>query len=242
MLSDLNKDILHDMGIKTMGDIIAILRHSKSVTDKATRDKLLGPSDNEVGSTNNTSINSANTKTLKVTLPSLRQDIAPSSSQTPITNRLGTNNRAIKRTHPEITIKADPPAKIRLTTGLNDNLPVAKTVFQRLGNEAPVSETTSSIFARLGNNNKISIEPTSLPRMSLSRTITNKVSSAQTLTTGIALRLGNNITTRQTSKTVTALSVDPTSALVRKSLAETANNKTKVVVSPKRLAMNQRSK
>ncbi|XP_022256464.1 uncharacterized protein C19orf47 homolog isoform X2 [Limulus polyphemus] len=42
MLTDLTKEYLYDMGIKTMGDVIAILRQAKIVHDQALKDKMLG--------------------------------------------------------------------------------------------------------------------------------------------------------------------------------------------------------
>lgn len=42
MLTDLNKEYLREMGINTMGDIIAILRHAKCVFEQNAQEKALG--------------------------------------------------------------------------------------------------------------------------------------------------------------------------------------------------------
>lgn len=42
MLADLNKEYLREMGINTMGDIIAILRHAKNVFEQNAQEKALG--------------------------------------------------------------------------------------------------------------------------------------------------------------------------------------------------------
>lgn len=41
MLLDLNKEILHDVGVTVMGDVIAVLKHAKVVHERVAREKLL---------------------------------------------------------------------------------------------------------------------------------------------------------------------------------------------------------
>jgi hypothetical protein len=171
MLCDLTKEILYDMGIKTMGDVIAILRHAKSVHHETTREKMLGTSVNEVGSTSRLSQPSTRLKTNPKT--NLNTNPPQVSTQNIITLKRSAQT-SVKSTVPKIRRVVNPqeddynqdidevneqkfvPNKMLSLESLKNSS--AKTsVFSRLGNEKN-SETISSIFARLGNNTNSSLE------------------------------------------------------------------------------------
>jgi hypothetical protein len=164
MLCDLTKEILYDMGIKTMGDVIAILRHAKSVHHETTREKMLGTSVNEVGSTS------------RSTQPSIRLKTNPPQVSTQnIISLKRSAQTSVKSTVPKIRRIVSPQEEDDYNEdidevneqkfGANKMLGLeslksssAKTsVFSRLGNEKN-SETISSIFTRLGNNTNSSSE------------------------------------------------------------------------------------
>jgi hypothetical protein len=186
MLCDLTKEILYDMGIKTMGDVIAILRHAKSVHHETTREKMLGTSVNEVGSTSRLSQPSIGStsrltqssigSTSRLTQPSIKPKTnLPQVSTQNIISLKRSAQTSVKSTVPKIRRIISPeeeddynedidcineqkfgPNKILGLESLKSSS--AKTsVFSRLGNEKN-SETISSIFTRLGNNTNSSSE------------------------------------------------------------------------------------
>lgn len=96
MLQELNKDVLHDMGIKTMGDVIAIMRHAKEVVEKETRSKILASSGRRSGSISRSSSGSESPVT-----PSVRKVKAVEGGPVIIDRRsavnIPSNDAVIKR-------------------------------------------------------------------------------------------------------------------------------------------------
>lgn len=76
MLDELNKEILYDIGIKKIGDVIAILRHAKEVHSNSCREKVFAHGNDNIDDTNitkadstisNESLKKPNSKTNTVT-------------------------------------------------------------------------------------------------------------------------------------------------------------------------------
>lgn len=75
MLKDVNKEILADMGIRTMGDVIAILRHAKEVAEEDNKLKVLGQSSKSSSST-------ASTRESATSFSNLNKEASASNSRT----------------------------------------------------------------------------------------------------------------------------------------------------------------
>ena len=171
MLSDLTKEILYDMGIKTIGDVIAILRHAKSVAHDTTRDQLLGPTtdindDPKAGYGNRSANNSLTSRPLSSRFKTVS---APDSTQNSNNNqtivglkRTAQTSGLIKTTNPKVRRVAIED-ETELEDGVNDldinngrlhmyaEESPTKTVFSRLGADKSATDKSTSIFARLGN-------------------------------------------------------------------------------------------
>ncbi|KAG1672255.1 hypothetical protein GQR58_016059 [Nymphon striatum] len=148
MLADLNKEYLQEMGITTMGDIISILKMSKSVSDQDARNLVLTPR------------GKPDTISLKTSSQTIKSDLVVPFKK-------------VRRVLPEqeggYVIKM-PNGNVRRTTRSTkeDSSKFAKSsVFRRLGLDSVVSSSTdvydkqphstvslkdSSVFSRLGRN------------------------------------------------------------------------------------------
>lgn len=144
MLKDLSKEILYDMGIKTMGDVIAIMRHANDVEEEKSRNRILSARPH--------SSEAAIKKPVKRVVVEEKADAAATIS-TSLSRRLGPTHAVpaapavrnvslpvrepiIKRV---ISVPAASERVIRLPAVSSGS------VFDRLGGTAGESETTSTV-------------------------------------------------------------------------------------------------
>ena len=139
MLVDLTKEILYDMGIKTMGDVIAILRHAKNVHDEKTKEKLLGTVDDEID-------------TPKRMISLTRKSQTGTSISDRIIANTGSGPSGLLKRPIQSNSLQSPTKVIRL--GSSSNEQSSSSIFNRLG--APTKTTdiqSGSVFLRLGGAN-----------------------------------------------------------------------------------------
>lgn len=141
MLKDLNKEILSDMGIKTMGDVIAIMRHAKEVDEEKDRNRVL--------SARTHSSDPPVVKKQVKRIVSVEEKAEAPAISTSLSRRLGASAGASVR---EVTLPVREPVIKRVisvpTTERVIRLQAAASagsVFDRLGGTAGESETTSTL-------------------------------------------------------------------------------------------------
>ncbi|XP_002124334.2 uncharacterized protein LOC100186081 isoform X2 [Ciona intestinalis] len=136
ILGDLNREYLLEMGIKAMGDVIAILKQAKLVSEEVTREKTT----NLIRPTNGHRSNHMNSDTSKSVFQRLGEDAPPPEDSAGVFRRLGepvvstTDNTTEEKLR---SIKKTVNDTQKLKTGKR------KSVLDRLGppsDEAPVKK------------------------------------------------------------------------------------------------------
>ncbi|XP_076312404.1 uncharacterized protein C19orf47 isoform X6 [Tachypleus tridentatus] len=161
MLTDLTKEYLYDMGIKTMGDVIAILRQAKIVHDQALKDKMLGKVQ-----TPNLSSSKKSTPTRMLDhytrrLPESSKDQGASEVPTSVTNKACTGVTPLKLSIKRKSGEEAPVPKVRRVLpehegGYKIKMPTGTTektrnILQKQG-LAGVGLSKRSVFDRLGES------------------------------------------------------------------------------------------
>ncbi|XP_078591138.1 uncharacterized protein C19orf47-like isoform X2 [Branchiostoma floridae x Branchiostoma japonicum] len=150
MLLDLSKEILNDMGIMVVGDVIAILKHAKTVAQQAQpclfpqeqRDKVLQVS---VGPQDPPRRKPAGTRVKRTIVSDLEEEV------------VGGMKKARKVAMPEEgsqTIIVRMPDKMPANMGPGKK---ASSVFDRLGGDTPADSTkpkATGVFSRLGDQSE----------------------------------------------------------------------------------------
>ena len=158
MLKDLNKEILSDMGIKTMGDVIAIMRQAKEVDEEETRAKVLGSH----GDRSSPATMTGKPRLIRPVKLSGLEEASSGGLSTSLARRLGSGSvqgpSEVRRT----VVQVDDVKKRISTPGITLSDRVV-----RLGTST--TSTSSSVFARLGGSSSSS-------------------SNASTITSGSVLR------------------------------------------------------
>lgn len=192
MLGDITKDMLYDMGIKTMGDVIAILKHAKEVNDEKIQFQLLGKSNfsqtNSKPKVHNCSINKE-----PISGPSVSSSTSGSSTSkrnsfnsednqgsmkvrrvinsVASANRISNVNAKMSQTNvpfqAKVTFNSIPSIKsnqsIRLGNTHQDSATRKISVFTRLGdNETPSSSSSSTLSSSLSSSSLNKLKVTSI--------------------------------------------------------------------------------
>ncbi|XP_015906019.1 uncharacterized protein C19orf47 isoform X1 [Parasteatoda tepidariorum] len=187
MLLDLSKEYLYDMGIKIMGDVIAILRYAKEFHTQLSKERMFGGS--KMVTPNKTAVAERmvghyTRRFAPVQPPPIHSRLTPPQKPNLISlKRKNTEDTVVKKARRvpaeeegayKIKMPSGTTAKTRQILQQQQKLPLGakRSVFSRLGDSAVSSSTdtaksavktnASSVFERLGPNKMSSDEiPTS---------------------------------------------------------------------------------
>jgi len=175
MLKDLSKEILADMGIKTMGDVIAILRHAKEVAEEDNKVKVLGqksaskpaaaaPASRQVATTRSSPAASGISTQLAKRLGPTDSGIAAKRRIVESNVEFGSVGRAARKvTPPSDAVHERHVVQVSLPTASRAG--ITQRINQTLNPQATVNNTNRPIFSRLGSTGNGTSEPARIVRL-----------------------------------------------------------------------------